>query len=112
MKVKFVFNQKWVKWFGVEAITLYPFVFCALSPERALNTFLLSHEIVHLQDIRTQGFFSFYWTYLISFAANFLKTKNYWYSYHNIPHEVKAYRQMYNDDLYELAKQVSETGQF
>lgn len=110
MTVRFFFNSSLPKLWGASATTIYPFVFCVQSPDEALATHTISHELVHVDDVRQQGWFSFYFTYIVSFVANLLKTKNYWYSYYNLLAEQKAFRLQDDPKLFERAREVARTG--
>lgn len=110
MTVRFIFNSRLPKFWGAIATTIYPFVFCAQSAEEALRTNVIAHELVHVDDIRQQGFVRFYLTYLRDFVSIYWKTKNYWHSYYNLPAEQKAYKLEHTKELYARAQEVARTG--
>lgn len=106
MTVRFVFNSKFVKLFKSNAITLYPFVFVAEDKQTAFKSKIISHELIHVRQIRKQGFFKFYGQYLLDFLSNYLITKNFWYSYYNVPAEYEAYRHENDKELLSDAQTV------
>lgn len=61
MKVIHVKNSLIAKIIGVEAITLYPFIFYSMKyPTKQL----MNHEMVHVDQVRKLGWWKFYTSYL------------------------------------------------
>ena len=65
-------------------ITLYPFVIIAQES-------ILKHELVHVEQIKENGFTKFYCMYLFYFVKNLIKYKNWHKAYFEIPFEKEAY---------------------
>lgn len=66
----------------VRGIVLFPFVFV----DDKLDSYLVNHELIHVEQVKDCGFLLFYFKYI------------YWWiklGYYNIPFEIEAY---YNDN--------------
>ncbi len=99
------YNNFIPKLFKYAGITLYPFIFLNMSKKEALKTHMLHHELIHFDQIKKQGFFKFYFTYLIDFFKLYQKSKNKFYAYRNIPAEKEAYLNQWE---YKLPKKLIE----
>lgn len=110
MKVRFLFNSFLPKINNSQAITLYPFVFVAVSKEDAARTYIIAHELIHVKQIRKLGWFKFYFSYFCEFMANLRATKNFWFAYYNVSFEMDAFRREVDKDLAKDVKKVLETG--
>ena len=75
---------------GYEAITLYPFV-CIRSSKALAKYQTIKHEMIHVQQIRRYGWFSFYITYLMYFVANMIRYRDWGTAYYDIPWEKEAF---------------------
>jgi hypothetical protein len=109
MKVRFIFNAKFTEWFGVAAITLYPFVFTRMDAATALRTHTIAHELVHVHQVRKLGWFKFYASYLWHFIKVFVKGGSYNEAYYTNPYEVEAYETEAQKDLQKEAEEVVKT---
>ena len=85
LKIKGVFP---LKWFGINAIVLYPFV---LYAEKNLNPVILKHEEIHLQQIRRYGVRRFYSRYLFEYLENRKRGLSHDQAYREISFEQEAY---------------------
>ena len=78
-----------IKLFNIEAITLYPVVFFAdNNPSKTL----ISHEQIHLNQIKKDGVLKFYSKYLFEYISLRLKGFNHHSAYMNISYEIEAYK--------------------
>lgn len=99
MKTHWIFNHWLPKLFGVQAITLYPFIFLAprlRTPEGESvwtpdMTSLVLHEWVHVRDVRAQGWLRFYAVYVWQYVVGLVKTGSRAKAYHGTDAEKKAY---------------------
>lgn len=73
---------------GVRAITLYPLIFCA---EEAPSALLLAHESIHVDQIRRDGWFRFYWRYWKDYLDARILGMSHRGAYLTIPYEADAY---------------------
>jgi hypothetical protein len=61
MKVKIITKRWWTPpWGKADGITLYPFIFL----RRGTSKTLLRHELIHVWQIGTIGWWRFYWKYI------------------------------------------------
>lgn len=91
MKIKLIFNSRFAKLINVGAITLYPFIFFADDKQTALEQHIVAHEYVHVVQIRTLGWWRFYWTYLVEYFKARFAGKNDNDAYYSVSYEVQAY---------------------
>ncbi len=91
MNVVCVYNSKLPGWFGATAITLYPFLFFALSKESALSSKTLAHEMVHVRQVRKLGWLRFYWKYVVEYFKWRLKGMDADLAYRTTSFEREAY---------------------
>lgn len=75
------------KLLNVNAITIYPYVFCA---DKFPTEQLLKHEKAHIKQVQKHGWFQFYLSYLLYYAAGRISGKSHFAAYHDIPWEVEA----------------------
>ncbi len=73
---------------GVRAIMFYPFIFCA---EESPSKLLLAHESIHVDQIRRDGWFRFYWRYLAEYRRARKLGMSHKGAYRTIPYEADAY---------------------
>ena len=90
MKTKWIYDSKFARILKVNAITLYPFVFVALDYDRVPNE-LIYHEFVHIKQIRAQGWFRFYATYLYEYFKLRAMGLDADEAYFAIPAEIEAF---------------------
>lgn len=74
------YNHWWFRFFPGGGVVLWPYVLFKRSEEEVSDK-LFAHEMVHVQQIRTEGAFIFYLKYLL-FTIR--------YGYWNNPYEVEA----------------------
>jgi len=89
--VRHVYNSRIPKLFGVVAITLYPFVFYRLNECYADKSGTYDHELIHVEQVRRVGWFSFYISYLLFYIAFRLSGLRGYDAYMSIPWEVEAH---------------------
>lgn len=71
------------------AITLYPFIFINLKRNDPSFLDILDHELVHIDQVRENGWLKFYFTYLKDYVSNIRRgSKD---PYMDIPAEKEAY---------------------
>lgn len=91
MKPIIVYDSRVAKLIGVYAITLFPFIFCALDAVSARETGTVEHELVHIGQVKTLGWFGFYRRYLVEYARGRLAGKSHGEAYMAITYEIEAY---------------------
>ena len=93
MKIRIIYNFKLLPP-SYTAMTIYPFI---LTGHSFLNSAILKHEMIHVEQVERDGWFRFYLTYLFDFAMNLIRYKNWSDAYFNIPYEVEAYDREHED---------------
>ena len=88
MKTRHVYNSIIAKALKANAITLYPFIFYKLKEP---NKTTVTHELIHIMQVRKHGFFSFYISYLLFYFAYRLMGHNKERAYLLIPYEMAAF---------------------
>jgi hypothetical protein len=91
MKIRARFNHWLPRLLGIYGITLYPWVLFSVPMWEAINSSLLAHEAIHVRQIRSVGWFYFYWTYFVDYLRARLAGKSDDDAYLSIPYEVEAY---------------------
>ena len=87
--MKKVFNHWFPKMIKVSAIVIYPYVLFSLK-EQDVSDSLDRHEMKHVEQVRSVGWFSFYASYLLYYFAGLLRLKDADKAYLEIPYEVEA----------------------
>lgn len=72
----------------VDGIVLYPFMFFA-NERPSVRT--VNHELIHILQVRRDGFIIFYFNYLKEYCENRLKGLKHSEAYLAISYEVEAY---------------------
>lgn len=93
MRIREIKNSRVAKFFNVQAITLYPFIFYS-DPEPTDD--LRYHELTHVLQIQVEGFFTFYIRYVVQYYWGLLCGKDSYDAYLSIDYEVVAYQQQGN----------------
>ena len=62
MKPFIIYNSCITKYFGLDGIVLYPFIFISETENNVPNS-TLKHEFIHIEQINRYGFICFYYTY-------------------------------------------------
>lgn len=91
MNVRCVYSSKWPKRFGADAITLYPFILFDCTKEVALDSGILKHEVVHVRQVRTLGWFRFYASYVWQYLQLRLAGLDGATAYYALTYEKEAY---------------------
>lgn len=88
MKIRVVRNSLLAKILKVEGIVLYPFIFFySANP----SVKIINHELIHILQIKRDGFFKFYFTYLKEYLQLRMKGLNHHDAYLAISYEAEAY---------------------
>ena len=88
MKVKHVKGHWLPKLIRVEAITIYPFIFYyTKKPSKTL----MQHEMIHIDQVRKEGWLKFYISYLFEYFKLYLRYKDMSKAYFAISYEIEAY---------------------
>jgi hypothetical protein len=95
-KVRVVTSSLFPAMLGVDAITIYPFIFIAVEKP---DDILLNHEFLHIKQVEMLGWFSFYLSYLMYYWAGRLSGLDHDEAYMDIPYERVAYEQESNMTL-------------
>lgn len=83
-----IYNCRFLKIFRINAIVLYPFVlYCEKEPEEEIRR----HEMVHLDQIKRDGFWRFYGRYLLQYCQGRKQGLNHYEAYRNISYEREAF---------------------
>lgn len=101
MKAKFFFNNWIPKILMIEAITLYPFIFCASSEEKSIKNFTIHHEMVHVEQVRRLGWFKMYWNYLFNYFKFRFAGLKHSEAYYTLPMEAEAFKRQKEPGLLE-----------
>lgn len=84
----FIKNSLIARILKVEAIVLFPLVlFAAKEPEETL----INHELIHVKQIKRDGFFYFYFRYIKEYLQHRLMKKSHYEAYRLISYEREAY---------------------
>lgn len=86
MKIRERVNHWIPKLLGVDAIVLYPFVLYRTTPSKAL----VRHEMKHIEQVESNGFFRFYMSYIVYTLSGVLQGKTFRQAYLDNPYEVEA----------------------
>lgn len=62
MKPIIIYNSKITKYFNLDGLVLYPFIFISECKENTSLT-ILKHEFIHIEQINRHGIFQFYYRY-------------------------------------------------
>ena len=62
MKPIIIYNSKITKYFNLDGLVLYPFIFISECKENTSLT-TLKHEFIHIEQINRHGIFQFYYRY-------------------------------------------------
>lgn len=87
MKPRFVFNSSLCRWLKVDAILLFPFIFCK---DNQITPRLFRHEIKHWEQCLKHWVIGFYVMYLLDYFLNRLKGMSHFSAYFWIPFEIEA----------------------
>ena len=88
MKIRLIRKSLFAKLLRVDGIVLYPFMF--FSAERP-SVKTINHELIHIQQVRRDGFIRFYFNYLKEYIQFRLKGIPHTEAYLSISYEVEAY---------------------
>lgn len=106
MKIREVFNSRLPRLLGVDAITIYPFIFYAGTPTVIFcagthtgicysgppTDIVRRHEWEHVAQVRRVGWFKFYASYLYEYLCHRIISRwSHFDSYANISFELEAY---------------------
>jgi len=87
LKLNHWLPKYFLKPFGFEAITLFPYVLVA---SKTTSIYLARHEFQHALQIEDDGFIMFYLRYIGEFIVNLVRYKNWMDAYYNISYEIEA----------------------
>lgn len=91
MKIITIFNSRFARLINVSAVTLYPFIFFADNKDTAIAQHIVSHEYIHVLQIRAIGWWKFYATYFWQYVRARFSGKNHNDAYNSIDYEIVAY---------------------
>jgi len=87
MKIKIKEDHWLPHLFMVAGITIYPYIFLADKKEDVL----VNHEMIHIEQFKECGWFSFVWCYFRYYFKYYLECKELDEAYYQIPFEREAY---------------------
>jgi hypothetical protein len=93
MKVRAYYDHWLPRLIGMGAVTVYPFVFFALTRDDRRLPDLVRHEAIHVRQTRRQGWLSSNLLYLFEYVAGRFKGLTHMQAYLQISAEVEAYRE-------------------
>jgi len=76
MKIRIVYNFLPLRRSWIGGITIYPFIFFKRTREEVSDR-LFRHELEHIYQVREEGWFRFYFTYLIESIRHGYKGNKY-----------------------------------
>jgi len=88
MQVREIKGCRWLGWLGIGGITLYPFV---LFAEGEPSERLVTHERIHVAQVRRHGWLRFYGSYLGQYVWGRLRGLGHRGAYRTISYEAAAY---------------------
>lgn len=74
----------------INGILVYPYILLR-CPEYRACPILVKHELIHVEQIKRDGVIVFWLKYEAWFVWNFIKYRNLYKAYRNIPYEIEAY---------------------
>jgi hypothetical protein len=89
MKVRPFYNCAWLPE-GVDGMTIYPFIFIRPA-KKDTPEILMSHEMIHVNQVRRAGWIKFYASYVWYWAKGLSNGNTRDQAYLNIPWEREAY---------------------
>ena len=84
MKTRIIHNCAWLRVFGIDGITFYPFVFVR-------HDGIIPHELIHVEQVKRTGFVRFYLSYVLEFFAHWISCGDRNRAYRSISWEREAY---------------------
>lgn len=97
-------NARFLRWFGINGIVLWPFV---LYADKEPPAEICNHESIHLDQIRRAGVVGFYVRYLREYLAGRRQGLGHHQAYRNISFEQEAYQNQH--DLFYLSGKDDRT---
>jgi hypothetical protein len=88
LKIRLIRNSLIAKLLKVDGIALYPFIFCAAKRP---GVKIINHELIHILQIRRDGFVCFYFNYIKEYYLFRKKGLSHNEAYLSISYEVEAY---------------------
>lgn len=90
MKIKEHYNSFIPRIFKASAVTLGSHIFY-VQAQNQISARLRRHEMVHVEQYRKDGFFSFLYRYLKTYFKHRMQGKSHIIAYYSIPYEQEAY---------------------
>jgi len=87
MRIRIKKNHWLPKRLKVLGITIYPYIFVRVKKPSAR---LIAHELVHIDQVRSVGWFRFYISYLLYYRAGQIRGLSDKAAYLKIPYELEA----------------------
>ncbi len=92
MKLRVRYSHFVPKILGVRAIVLYPFVLF-VEPREQVPVSVVQHEMIHVRQVRRDGWIKFYFSYLREYFLALIRTRGrHLEAYRAISYEVEAYQ--------------------
>ena len=106
LKFYYIFNSSFTKFFNLDGIVLYPFVFISTSKENTPSQ-IIKHELIHVMQIRRENSpFLFYLKYMYFIICSLIFTQGVLYNaYYMNKYEVEAYE---NEDKPLTKEEIKE----
>lgn len=87
MKIITIRGVFFLSWFSIAGMVLYPFV---LYAKRQPSILIQYHEMIHVDQIRKNGWLYFYVSYFYEFFRNLISMRNFDRAYESISWEAEA----------------------
>jgi hypothetical protein len=111
MKPIIIYNSCITKYFGLDGIVLYPFIFISETENDVPNT-TLKHEFIHIEQINRYGIISFYYTYFTYMIQSYINNNNTITMFIDNEFEEEAYKRENEDftidEMYLIDKKKSK----
>lgn len=97
MRLRIFYDQKWLKskwlpeFLRADAIVFYPFL-AFEKPKHKVPRSDIVHEMIHVRQIRRLGYIRFNVLYTWYQVLNFIKYRDYYEAYFNVPFEMEAFK--------------------
>lgn len=91
MKPIIIYNSKLTKFFKLDGLVIYPFVFITTCKEETLPS-VIKHEMVHIKQVQKEGFCMFYYNTIKFMVQSIVNGESLVYAMTQGPYEAEAYR--------------------
>lgn len=90
-KIRVIYDSWVPKQLHIQGILLYPYILISCE-EKDTKTYIIKHEMIHVDQIRNIGMIRFYISYLLSMLRSILIHRSFEYIFHENDYEREAYQ--------------------